>query len=262
MDPRQDDELLLRRVGDALREPDVLDDPRWDALAAGELDEAGVAELRALALRDPEARAAFEVFQPLDDATHAALESLFRAESESEPAPESEPAEVVSISRHRRYRWAGAGATILAVAAALILMIRPSASPLLAPYQLEVGRGEQAYRSAAGEPADLLEVTPATRLDLVLRPATRVDEPVGVEVFLREGGDLRGLDVEAKVAPGGAIEVTGVVGEVITDAPGRYDLVLVVGRRAEVQGLPTDARALPSGGSWQVFVQPLEVRDE
>ena len=256
MEHRYDDEILLGRIGDSLRDtPNLLDDPRWDQLAAGELDAAGVAELKALADGDPEAAAAFEAFQPLDDA-YSELETLFRPK-----------AEVLSIGRARRARWVGVAATVVAIAAALLLFLRPGPGSPLALYELELSRGEQSFRSAEGPaPAAVVELTPASRVDLVLRPATRVDEAVTVRAFLRSGpagAALKPLDVNAGMSPSGAIEIGGAVRDIITDTPGSYDLILVVGRQADLTGLPAEADALLAAEApWQVFVQPMRITAE
>lgn len=259
-DQRHDDEILLGRIGDALREePNLLDDPRWDRLAAGELDEPGVAALKALADSDPAAAAAFEAFQPLDDA-HPQLEALFQPR-----------AEVVSIGRARGYRWAGAGAAVLAIAAALLLILRPGPGTPLARYELEVSRGEQSFRSAAvgvdaDADADVVELTPASRIDLVLRPAIRVEGPIAVQAFLRSDapdGPLTPLEVQAGMSPSGAIEIRGAVRDTITDTPGTYDLLLVVGREADLRELPDEVDALLAAHApWQVFVLRLRISDE
>jgi len=79
------DRLLEQLRGVAI-EQDVAADSIWDALAAEAVSSEEEAKLRAWAERSPEARAAYEVFQPSEEATLDALaeDALARLEEREE----------------------------------------------------------------------------------------------------------------------------------------------------------------------------------
>lgn len=84
---------LLKQLRGVAIEQDVAADSRWDALAAGVVSPEEEAKLRAWAEQSPEARAAFEVFQPSDEATLDALaeDALARLKERDWDSPERSP---------------------------------------------------------------------------------------------------------------------------------------------------------------------------
>ncbi len=94
---------LLGDVGRRVREEDDLDDPRWDALAAGELADEEAALLRARAEDGQAHPLAYEAFRAIDEEERDAMADALFARMERGPAtPSGSPKR--SGRRSRRFR--------------------------------------------------------------------------------------------------------------------------------------------------------------
>lgn len=236
---------LLAALRDAARaeSQDRLADPRWDALARGELSEEERAALAALADEDPALRGAPELFDPLgaehEDRFLAAIRGEMAAapsEKEGAPAEKEAPARaaapVVSLDERRtsRRRWAAGVSTTLALAAAGALWIatRPgSGGAPLPAYALAV-TGERDTRADVPAPAVL---SPGARVTLVLRPAAPAEGPLEARAFLVQRAAEIALDVSVEVSEDGAVRMVGRAPAGAALATGEAEVVAVIGRR-------------------------------
>ncbi len=259
---------LLAALGRVAREQEEADplDERWDRLAAGELSDEERAELESLAEESDEAAAALATFSPLDGAALDRMADRVVAEQAAErveePAPERVeepaaapavvPAEPPASEPERRpgilpgllaalaypFRrpalWGATLAPAAAVAAALLLVLRPAGGPPLPGYQGGVGGGDRPAGGAASLPAEVRELTPGSRLELVLRPASAVAGTVVAVTFVVEGGEVRPWPVLPELSPDGAVRVAGTAAELLPGVSGERELVLVAGRPGEV----------------------------
>ena len=240
------------------------DDDRdlWDELASGNLSDDEEALLRVLAEGDPDAEAdadwegelaaRLEAFAPLGEDFEEALARRIERERDAKASLEpgasaSAQARVLELNTVKAAALAPpprpsnlirlipvAGAPALAAAIALVIQpwnSAPGADALALPaYSLALRGGVARLRH--GEPE---EGTPRfdahSRLDLTLTPASRVDTPLEVAVFLVQDGRAQRLDaVRAEVRPSGAIRVRAPGAEIFGASPraGAAALALVV----------------------------------
>jgi hypothetical protein len=213
------EDTLLDELARVARDEDPLRDPRWDALAKGELTEEQEAELRAEAEGSAIKQRALEAFQPLDerardrfaDQIMASLGEAPRGEPPPSPvkgsaevsrsASPSSPREVARDapmddaplasplasnivpfrSRRRALTALLAGAPLVAAAAALFFLFRQVQSPGVPSYELMVAGGERVERSTPdAAPSETRRLGPGSSLTLTLRPATSVEGAVAV----------------------------------------------------------------------------------
>lgn len=265
------DDDLLHAVARASREAeapdDVLDDPRWDELAAGTLSPEGVAELHAWAERDPRARQALTMFEPLSDAVaermaDAALGAVDGDAPRAAPVPDGgasgrdappvaqlpvalpEPAEpparVIPFAR-RGVRVAWAAGAALAAAAAVVLVLRGGAGAPLPGYELAFVGGDRAERSAP-DPTEQPRLSPASRVDVVLRPATATASGVDVRVLALAGATAKVVPAPFADAGQGVMRLLGPTRTVLPGLPaGEVELVFLIGKKG---ALPDDVEAL------------------
>src|SRR6185436_3854240 len=159
---------LLEAVREAARERDPLADPRWEALARGELSPEQIAALR----EEPRAGEAdaYEVFRPLDPAVQEQMVDRAMASLRPPPAQERAPAPASGwLARRRRTVMVGSAA--VAAAAALVLVVRPGSrtGPVGAPlpaYAVELKGGDREVRAEpATHEAEPRLATPETRFE-------------------------------------------------------------------------------------------------
>ncbi|EYF00260.1 hypothetical protein [Chondromyces apiculatus] len=269
------DDDLLRALGRAAREDDLLADPRWDALAAGELSEREVEALKALSRGDPEALGAFEAFEPVAAEVREAAAARARAMLQERPVGSvgsvgaedaggargargtrgARGAEVVRLPGRRKLLASVlAGAAAMAAAAVVWVMAGSGARDGLPVYALAVLGGEQTERhggppEAEGPP----RIGPGSRLEIVLRPVTPAQVPVAVRGFLVSGGDVaagggRPWEPPVEISAEGSVRIAGSREALFPGvAPGEITLVLAVGRP---EALPADAaRAVAMSGA-------------
>lgn len=238
------DDLLLKELAQVIRDREAEErsrlDERWDRLSAGTLSPEEEAELRALAETSEEARAAYEAFRPLGAEFQArvvqkiqkqqGLASVTRFEVkklQEEPPP----------FWRSTLRWAGWSTAAAAAAAVLILLLRPVPLPVYA--SLEV-HGDQTWRGEEPSPPEVPVLAPGARFQGMLQIATASRaKDLEDQYFLIRGQDVRRLEVDSDIDPGGAIKMKGSIGR---DLPsGTWILWAVVGRRGKLPD-PADLR--------------------
>ncbi len=233
------DEDLLQALGEVARdEAGEPFDARWDAMAADELSDEDRAALEALAAGDPELADAPEAFAPLDDAAKERITDsiLLVLEQEKAPAP------VLKFPTRRVLLVAAP----LAAAAALLFMLLPRGADLPA-YGLDASKGEMSVRGS-GPAAEVPIYKQGTRLDLILRPATKVQGGAQLRTFVKQAGAVRDWNIPHEVAPGGAFRIAGAA-ETLLPQPGDYELIFAIG---PPKGTPT-AQEVSGEGPWQTL---------
>lgn len=254
------DDELLRRLGALEREYDADFPHEWEAVVKGELDPAEAAAARE-GVDSPEEAALFaEMFRPLGDAEADALagrlasalaEGRAPAPAAADAVPSAPPVTVdappppplaIDLAVHRRRRRLLGGGGLLAVAAALALWIRlggegpaPSSDPL-APYALVV-RNEEVRSDRSVGSAGSAEAAARYRLDSrihwVLSPDEAVTDPerLRVRVWATDGASTLTIDptTGVSIAQSGAVEIRGILGEILPLEPGRWSLRFGIG---------------------------------
>ncbi|MCU0662963.1 MAG: hypothetical protein MUC50_11635 [Myxococcota bacterium] len=211
------DEELLRLAGDVLRQPDLLDDPRLDALARGELSQEEVEELLAMERAGELQGGATEAFSAFSEGYLARLEQSMAGDGTAkndELSGRAKDAPVVTLSSAPRWKRSFVvGAPIVAAAAAVIALalwpVSPS-GPRLPGYTLELEGGLAKVRAVATPTADEpVRLSANTTLQLRLRPATRTSEPVFVRLIAAgsEAASQRVVDPVVEVSESGTVTV-------------------------------------------------------
>jgi hypothetical protein len=244
---------LLRRLGSMVRlESSARFDERWDRLAAGTLDAAEEAELRALCETSEEAREAYEAFRPLGPDFHAGVTRRIQAQAAREAAKPTRFA-------RRARRVGGWGAAAAAAAAAVFLLVRP---PPLPDYTLaEVAGASRATRAGATAAAGF---APGDPFVLTLRPETEVTGggALDARIYLLHRGDLWPIEVRPELDPRGSVRLRGVVPPALE--AGGAPLWVVVGREGALPD-PAELRAVGAvvarrGRQWTALPVRLPVR--
>ncbi|WP_438007561.1 hypothetical protein WME89_01790 [Sorangium sp. So ce321] len=155
----------------------------------------------------------------------------------------------------------------LAAAAALLLLFRlapprsqdqgsgPAAPPgaqsfpPVPAYAVAVSGGDQTLRSAPGAAPEnglATSVGPGSRLEISLRPATRVEGPLEVRAFLIRDGEAHPWDVKIELSRQGAARIAGDREALFQGVPaGRFQIALAIGRPGSLPTGPEDVlRAL------------------
>ncbi|MES2643360.1 MAG: hypothetical protein V4850_28000 [Myxococcota bacterium] len=230
-------------------------DPRWDALTRGEL---GEAERAALLAEDDAARLA-PLFEPLGDAFADAMTARLLGGAPAARIDEAPPdvvplrapaAEPAPRPPPRLRPWMRVAAPLLALAAAALLTVSlrdPDGVPDPLPaYALEVQGGDRALRAGEAPVADVLRLSPGSRVTVVARPERDVVSPVTAEarVVPRAGNPVPwsgGLEV----SPAGAVRLAGTIGSDLHLPPGEAVIELSV----------------RAGGAERVLTVPIVVVD-
>jgi hypothetical protein len=156
-------------------------------------------------------------------------------------------------------------ATALAAAAAAVLVVRlslegdrhhprgllddPGAVAMLPvpAYAMTLAGGEVRERSASSGAGATARLGPGSRLEITLRPATRVDGPVAVRAFLIQGETARPWDVHADLSEQGAARIEGETETLFPGVPeGEWEIAIAIGRPA---ALPDSAAGLADARS-------------
>lgn len=209
-------EQLVSALGRAMQKRNDSEDPRWDALEAGELDAAATRELTARAAMD----AARE---------EALLDQALGAPGAEEAGRRVEKRQAKPLWGRPRARLGFALAAALALVGAAGLAIRLSAtSPIELPdYSLVALADPKTLGSSAPAEEGVLEVSPGREIRIELTPKGSDTRPVIARFFLVSGSDVRQAQVNPKVdtrvtlvgarealfpgAPAGVYELVGVV---------------------------------------------------
>ncbi|WP_437562217.1 hypothetical protein [Sorangium sp. So ce542] len=167
-----------------------------------------------------------------------------------------------------RRRWIAAAA-VLAAAAAWVLIARPGPgrheggatggpgalalldAPAPVPdYAVSIAGGEAGQRSANGDPAapGTARLGPGSRLEIALRPATRVDGPVAVRAFLLAGDKALPWDVRPEVSAQGAARIAGDTEALFRGVPeGEWEIAIAIGRPEALPDRPAELADGPPG---------------
>lgn len=253
-------------LGKAAREIDPLNDPRWDALARGELSPAEQDALRAFAEQAgiPEA---FEAFRPIDGADDEALvDELLGREEAAAPAlplpagrpandpspPKDSGASPAKAPKSALFGLSGSWAAALAVAAALFVVVRlidPFGGAAVPEYAVTLSGGTATSRSADTS-GELPKLLPSANVELVLRPKNAVQGEVSAKAFLFSEGHARAWSAPIERAPGGSMRIAGRVDALFgAAARGRVDVVLAVGEPDALSDDAALARAVEGGAT-------------
>ncbi|WP_437790652.1 hypothetical protein [Sorangium sp. So ce693] len=162
-------------------------------------------------------------------------------------------------------------ATALAAAAAAVLVVRlslegdkhhprgllddPGAVAMLPvpAYAVTLAGGEVSERSASSAAGATARLGPGSRLEITLRPATRVDGPVAVRAFLIQGDTARPWDVHADLSEQGAARIEGDTETLFSGVPeGEWEIAIAIGRPA----------ALPDSAAGLTDARPSEKKDK
>ncbi|WP_437541170.1 hypothetical protein WME97_26345 [Sorangium sp. So ce367] len=166
-------------------------------------------------------------------------------------AAEARGGQVLPLPRKPgRAPWRTA-ATALAAAAAAVLVVRlslegdrhhprgllddPGAVAMLPvpAYAMTLAGGEVRERSASSGAGATARLGPGSRLEITLRPATRVDGPVAVRAFLIQGETARPWDVHADLSEQGAARIEGETETLFPGVPeGEWEIAIAIGRPA------------------------------
>ncbi|WP_437756332.1 hypothetical protein [Sorangium sp. So ce1389] len=172
---------------------------------------------------------------------------------------------------------------VLAAAAALLLVFRlappriqdqgsgpvaPSSAqsfPPVPPYAVAVSGGDQTMRAApdaAPEDGQATSIGPGSRLEITLRPATRVEGPLEVRAFLIRDGEARPWDVKVELSSQGAARIAGDSEALFQGVPaGRFQIALAIGRPGSLPAGPEDVlRALKLGETAGFRLLQREIR--
>ncbi|HVT58402.1 MAG TPA: hypothetical protein VHR45_08375 [Thermoanaerobaculia bacterium] len=262
------DDELLRALGQMARQERDREtarlDERWDRLAAGDLSAAEEAELRSLAAASEEARQAYEAFRPLGADFQARVVQAIRDEAGAAAATAAPPVRVLPF-RPRAGWLAGALGAAAAVAASLVFLVRAPAP--LPGYVLAVAGGDQPLRGAPAAAPEARVLHPGSSLTVLARPSTEVPDSDRLEArwFVARGAEIRELVAPRKeVAPGGAVRLSGTLGEDLAIELGEWSLWVVVGRQGRLPGaslLRAHRGALTlRGAGWIALRDPVTLR--
>ncbi len=227
------DESLMALAGEAARrERDAEPDPRWDALAYGELDDAEREALREAAGEDFDALEA--LFTGGDAAAQEAQVDALLDRIEA-PAPSA----AVPLRRSRWRLVGGAAAAVMLAAAAWLIFVPPRPSVSAPVYELEVSGGQRDVRGTETEDGPR-RLGPTARLTLSLVPEVAADPSITAVAFARGAGGARPLALAFERSETGSFRWAGGASE-LGLPPGDWTLVLLVGPE---DALPHDADAL------------------
>jgi len=231
--------------------------PSWDALAAGELSSEDRA---ALAAEDPDGELA-DLFEPLgDDFVSGVLDDVLGA-GHGEPSldgvdgeglpegaslapsdPGSESAtEPLPAPANRRPWWLAVLVPLTLAAAVLLAIVAWPRSEPLPGYAFEISGGDQVVRGG-DEPdaAQVLELSPGSRLRLVARPPTPVEGGVAASLLVGSDAELRAVPAQLDVSESGSVRWEGVAGQPPLTAD-VTQVVLVVHRPGASEAAVLDA---------------------
>ena len=258
------EDRLLGELGDLARQAEEAEkarwDERWDRLAAGTLTEEEDEELRALAATSIEAREAYKAFRPLGPDFQARVVESIAAELER-PAGAAERKEPrPPVLPFRLAVRIGGWVSAAAAAAAVVVLLRPPA-PLPA-YEITVSGGFSTMRGELTE-GPIQGFAPGDNIQVRLRPSesSRAGR-LEARLFLLRGGELRRLETQHEIDPGGAVKMKGSIDRDLQ--PGTWTLWAVVARRGDLPD-PAELQSLAARDEirrrdWTAVPQDIRIR--
>ena len=262
------EEDIMKALAQAARESDVGTrlDRRWDALSAGELSAEDIEALRKEAAQDEDLAQAFEAFRPLDATFRTDVVERIQQQLQDAgtvPANDDEaPAGTIPFPRRKRPVWMPAAMAAAVVSAVMVSFVLQPVGEPLPEYGAQL-RGGATMRSDPA-PSDLPVFESGDRFELVLTPATSVEEDLSVELYVDIDGGLQRIEAPAaEVSPFGAARVVGRIGSDIMLPAGEHDIVAVVGRADRLPSTAELTRRLGEGSevqtrSWSAWRMPLQ----
>ena len=231
---------LLKAVAKVVRDDEPEADPRWNALVEGKLspgDREALEELTRSSRRD---REAWQMLEPLGSEVRAKFTDRILSDLEhakdtgARPASHPPGAKVIPLRPKRRWPLTlvavgSAAAVALLVLLASMLTSSPespleiTSAPSVAPrpdprgpsppsYEIAAWGGDRSLRSetdASVPAARIVLVDPESWLEITLRPATPVRDPITVRASLVKDGHTQPWDVQVDVSPDGAVRIAG-----------------------------------------------------
>ncbi|MFO0762047.1 MAG: hypothetical protein U0359_36745 [Byssovorax sp.] len=255
------DDVLLERLREVVREEDPLRDPALIALLDGQATEGERAALEERAKSSPEIRAILDACRPLDDAARERI--LGRV-----PVPTLEIDRPVVPVRQRSSHWRKQLTGLVTIGGLAL-----GAYGYLATRTISAGdqwtlHGQGELRTRGDEQqAEVVKLGPGSRLTLTLSPARDVDISLDARAFLVKDGQAQRWEVPIDLKPTGAVSIAGTKEQVFPGvAPGRWEMVVVVGRPFTLPSASTIAalsrdRYRTESSSYRVYVKPIELRD-
>jgi hypothetical protein len=229
----KDDELLALLKDAARRDPERGRAEAWERLASGSASADEKARLEAAAEAWGETGAA-DAVAPLGAAARERI--VARAIGAARP-------NVVPMRRRRTIAVVAAFAVAAAVGLAIML---PRGSDALPAYELAMSGGVSAARGDAANADDVLVVRAGTRLDIVLRPARDVTQPIEVLAALSCADRATAVSLPAEISATGSIRVSADAPSLFGDAIGACTLVLAVAPKGAIRN---DAESIVAAGA-------------
>ncbi len=218
-----DEELraMLDAVGPEDGPEDGELDPRWEALAMGELEDEERGRLAQLAAASPTAADLLDLYEPLDEEALARATERVLALRPAEPAPvvfgkgawsnpeaEAAPpgmlAQILAVLRRPVLV-----APILALAGLLLVVGPLTRSQGLPDYDASWRSGDRLQRSDETLAGPGRTFSPGSRVEVVLTPLGDVDGPVTVQTTLMVAGEALSFSPTVEVTEDGLVRVLG-----------------------------------------------------
>jgi hypothetical protein len=135
------------------------------------------------------------------------------------------------------------------------LWLQARAPDALPTYELGSVAGARELR---GEPADdrPLALSPSARVEIVARPATKLQGSVAIRVLFARGREVHRWNIDAEISPDGAVRIARAATGPLPVAPGPWDLVVAIGRP---DAMPDEDATLVSHPSDAGAVQVLRI---
>ncbi len=259
-----DDRLLDEVAAEARRRVETEEpDPEWDALARGLLDDAETETLRERAQHDHDGdddAMAWALFEPLSEEDLGGAEAGLLAALAEGRAAEDEPEEESLLERW--LGWLGRLGPWIALpvaAAAAVMLLSPGSQ--LPQYTLAPVVGDATVRAADPSPEGLeVRLTPASTLELLLKPAARPDKEVSVQLFVGASGQTAArveLGDSARITDAGVVRISSTAGALVGPRRGTLELLIAVGPAEDMTALDPASPA----ATVQLFRQPVHVLD-
>ena len=246
------DDRLLQKIAEHARHRGAdRPDPRWDALAAGELSDE---DRQALVDEDPDGERKAQAFDPLPAEFRDAIKRDLRTSLATSTAPTAAPGK-------RRSRWIGALAASLVAALAVVVLLPRSDGFAPLPGYTSTLRGGAVMRSENDGPAVLRN---GERIELILTPATGIETPLATGGFVLVDERIEPVTLpQTQFSPFGAARIVAVVGEDLALPAGDSVLLVAVSHpgaqpdRSEVA--KRLAEPVPEATPWQLLTFPLRL---
>ena len=241
-----DDNEFLSLLGKEARRQQKAEeslDPRFDALAAGQLTAEEEKNLQKEAAESRDMLDDYEAFKPLGAEFRFNLVNRIHGELAA-----GKEDNVVKKQRSTRLWLIVAPAFALAASIALLLALPTNKPRSPLSYTFEMKVGEQTYRGKNGPSPDTAKPIFGTgsQIHIILRPKEASREDVGASLFFEKDGTFIRLENGQQINSSGAVRFTAIIGETVFLEPGEWTVWAVVGRPGDLpdrDGLKEAVRA-------------------